>query len=151
MSKRRTRPSAFTLTEVVLAIGIVGFSVLATVGLLSVASDTNRRSRDETFAARLVSNEFERIRSLQSNFPQGTLTTRVYDSDLAEVQAGSPKAVYKLDIAIAAPSPSPRPADLIFNATVAYPASAPSPTRVRFTTLMNIPRATPTPTPPPTP
>lgn len=147
MRKRPNASPAFSLVEVVLAVGMVSFSVLATIGLLSVANDTNRRSRDETSAARLASNEFERIRSLQSTFPQSNYTSRYFDSDLAEVQADDSKAVYRLEIAITAPSPSPGPADLIFNATVAYPVTAPSPTQIRFTTLMNIPPATPSPTP----
>ena len=76
---------SFSLVEVVLAIGIVSFSVLATVGLLSVASDTNKRSRDEGNAARLAANEFERLRSLGTpNFPSADYS-RYYDSDLKEV------------------------------------------------------------------
>ena len=45
---------SFSLVEVVLAIGIVSFSVLATVGLLAVGNETNKRARDEGFAAQIA-------------------------------------------------------------------------------------------------
>ena len=45
----------FSLVEVVLAIGVVSFAVLATVGLLSVAGDTNKRAKDEGSAAQRLS------------------------------------------------------------------------------------------------
>ncbi|MBA2432544.1 MAG: prepilin-type N-terminal cleavage/methylation domain-containing protein, partial [Chthoniobacterales bacterium] len=48
MTRYRLQKGGFSLVEVVVAMGIVSFSVLATVGLLSVANDTNRRSREET-------------------------------------------------------------------------------------------------------
>lgn len=131
---------AFSLVEVVLAMGIVSFSVLATVGLLSVATDTNRRSRDETFAAQLAANEFERMRSLSAaNFPTSTYNTRYFDSNLKEVGSGDITAVYEFGVTIS-PAPSPAPADLIFNAEVRYPAKAPNQNKVLFTTLMNIPK-----------
>lgn len=136
----RTSRQGFTLVEVVLAMGIVSFSVLATVGLLSVAGDTNRRARDEAFSAQLANNEFERIRSLSSaNFPTTEYIPRYFDANLAEVSADSPQAVYKFVINIVPLTP-PTPADYVFNAEVSYPAAAPHPTVVRFTTLMNLPK-----------
>ena len=135
--------SAFTLTEVVLAMGIVSFSVLATVGLLSVASDTNKRARDETFAAQIAANEFERLRALSVvNFPTTTYQPRYYDAASAEVQSTSANAVYKFTITITPLTP-PAAADLVFNGEVRYPANAPAANQnvVRFTTLMNIPRS----------
>src|ERR1700704_6628464 len=91
--KNKQASHAFSLVEVVIAMGIVSFSVLATVGLLSVASNTNKNARDEGFAARLASNEFERLRSLSSSsafWPAtpGTLptySTRYYDSNLTDL------------------------------------------------------------------
>jgi len=134
--------SAFSLIEVVLAIGIVSFSVLASFALLGTASDTNRRSRDETFAAQAVANEFERIRSLgPTNFPTSSYATRYYDVNLSELgTTKTPAAVYQIAIAIADP-PDPAPADKLFNAEVRYPANAPDDSQevVRFTTLMNVP------------
>lgn len=131
----------FSLVEVLLAIGIVSFAVLSTFGLLFVATDTNKRARDEQSAARLVENEFQRIRSLSSaNFP-ATFVTRYYDATLNDLGATvSGAAIYQLQIAILTPA-VPAPADRIFNAEVHYPANAaPSHQRVvRFTALINLP------------
>ena len=132
---------AFSLVEVVVAIGIVSFAVLSTFGLLTVATDTNRRARDDQAAAQLVQNEFQRIRSLSSaNFP-GTYATRYYDASLNDLGTTiSSSSIYQLQIAIVTPA-APAPADRIFNAEVHYPANAASANQnvVRFTTLMNLP------------
>src|SRR4051794_37320450 len=81
----RSRRLAFSLVEVVAAIGIVSFAVLATFGLLSVANDTSKNARDEGLAARLAANEFNRIRSLSTgNFPH-TYTTRYFDGRLVDL------------------------------------------------------------------
>jgi hypothetical protein len=50
----RASDQGFSLIEVVLAIGIVSFAVLSIFGLLPVATDTNKRARDEHSAAQLV-------------------------------------------------------------------------------------------------
>lgn len=129
--------------EVVLAIGVVSFAVLSTFGLLSVASDTNRRSREEQSAAQIVQNEFQRIRSLSSaNFPASTYVSRYYDVNLNDLGTNvTADAIYQLQIAIVTPA-APAPADRIFNAEVHYPANATPANQntVRFTTLMNVPQ-----------
>jgi uncharacterized protein (TIGR02598 family) len=137
----RRSDKGFSLVEVVLAIGIVSFAVLATFGLLSVATDTNKRARDEQSAAQLVENEFQRIRSLSSaNFP-AAYATRYYDAslnDLGTTLTGA--AIYQLEITILTPAAT-APADRIFNAKVQYPANAAAANQnvIRFTTLMNSP------------
>lgn len=133
--------SGFSLVEVVVAIGIVSFAVLSTFGLLSVATDTNRRARDEQAAAQLVQNEFQRIRSLGSAQFPGTYVTRYYDTNLTDLGTTlNSAAIYQLQIAIVTPT-APAAADRIFNAEVHYPANAPTANQniVRFTTLMNLP------------
>ena len=140
-SQRNSRASAFSLVEVVVAIGIVSFAVLSTFGLLSVATDTNRRARDEQAAAQLVHNEFQRIRSLGATQFPATYVTRYYDANLADLGTTlNSAAIYQLQIAIVTP-PAPAAADRIFNAEVHYPANAPTANQnvVRFTTLMNVP------------
>jgi type II secretory pathway pseudopilin PulG len=158
---RRSGIKSFSLVEVVLAIGVVGFSVLATIGLLSVASDTNKRARDEGNAARLTSNEFERLQSLSSSSSfwvsvPPSYPARYFDSDLKDLgtdrtTALAAGAVYELQITFIAaptpgnPTPNPTPppgtADLLLNAEVRYPVQAPSAnqSKYQFTTLMNIP------------
>lgn len=141
--------AAFSLVEVVLAMGIVSFSVLATVGLLSVASQTGKTSRDEVFAAQIANNEFARLRSLSSSsafWPATglpTYATRYYDSNMADLGTtlGS-NAIYALSINIVAP-PTPVPADIILNAEVRYPANAAAANQsvTRFVTLINVPKS----------
>ncbi|CAN5528052.1 hypothetical protein BH20VER3_BH20VER3_00370 [soil metagenome] len=140
----RTEPGAFSLVEVVVAIGIVSFAVLSTFGLLSVATDTNKRARDEQSCAQLAQNEFQRIRSLSSADPiwtTSTYATHYYDLSLNDLGTSvGPTAIYQLQIAIVTPA-APAAADRIFNAEVHYPANAPSANQkiVRFTSLMNLP------------
>ena len=156
---RRKSHGSFSLVEVVVAIGVVSFSVLTTVGLLSVASDTNKRAKDEGAAARLAANEFERLRSLgaTSEFwtrATGSLTyaPRYFDSNLTDLGTTTTSAaVYQLQISFieapsaANPNPNPTPppgtADVVVNAEVRYPAQAPAANQsfYQFTTLMNFP------------
>jgi uncharacterized protein (TIGR02598 family) len=144
MRRHRSSPAspAFSLVEIVVALGLVSFALLATFGLLSVASDTSKRSRDEQSAAQLVQNEFQRIRSLSTvNFPDTLYAPRYYDASLSDLGTTiSSAAIYQLQISILTPA-APSPADRIFNAEVRYPANAPASNQkiVRFTGLMNLP------------
>ena len=145
---------AFSLIEVVLAMGLVSFCVLAVFGLLSTGNDTNRRSRDEMIAAQLAENEFSRIRALSvANFPVNGYVSRYFDGNLRDLGTTLTRdATYQFRINIEpSPAPVPPPASMIFNAEVRHPAHAPEANQevVRFTTLMSVPRATPTPTPAP--
>lgn len=141
MTSRPMHPvKGFSLVEVVIAIGIVGFSVLATVGLLSVGNDTNKRARDEGFAAQIAANEFERIRSLSLlSFPAtipATLSARYFDSDMKEIAAAT-GAAYEMRVDFAtAPDGT---ADAVVNAEVRYPPQSANPIVSRFTTLVRRP------------
>ena len=85
-SYRAPTAYGFSLVEVVLAMGIVSFCVLATFGLLSIGNDTNRRSRDEMIAAQLAENEFSRIRALSvANFPVNGYVSRYFDGNLRDL------------------------------------------------------------------
>lgn len=131
---------AFSLVEVVIAMGIVSFSVLATIGLLSVANDTSKNARDEGMAARLASNEFDRIRSLSAKTFPTAYATRYFDSDLKDL--GTSKtfaAVYAFSITFVPSPANSGTADEILNAEVACPVQAAKPQVFRFTTLVNIP------------
>lgn len=156
-----SRGGGFSLVETVVAIGLVAFSVLATIGLLSIGSDTSRRAKDESSAARLAENEFEKLRSLSgaSSFWSTTplnYATRYFDAGLNDLGTSRPAAisngaVYQFQIAFVEspsagnPNPSPTPppgsADVVLNAEVRYPAGAAASNQsvYRFTTLMNFP------------
>lgn len=144
-------PQGFSLVEVVMAMGIVSFSVLATVALLSVGNDTNRKARDEAFAAQLATNEFERLRSYGAARLKDVIVVneddgdgeypRYFDSNIAEVPTAS-AAVYELRVAFVKPAPAAA-ADILANAEVRYPANATAANQAVFhyTTLMNIPKS----------
>ena len=142
---RGDSPSGFSLVEVVLAMGIVSFSVLATVALLSVGNDTSKKSRDEAFAARIAANEFEQLRSFGAARFADTIAgdyDEFFDSNLAEVPATQKaNAVYQLRIAFVNPAPSGA-ADILVNAEVRYPANAPEANQgvYHYTSLMNSPK-----------
>lgn len=142
MTERR----AFSLVETVVAIGLVSFSILATIGLLSIGGDTAKKAKDESTAARLVENEFERLRSLSGSagfWPPDTstvpsYTAKYYSSEFTELPNAT-NAIYQLNITfVAAPTGT---ADFVANAELRCPANtAPKNQNVyRLTTLMNIP------------
>jgi len=159
----RLHPShyAFSLVEVVLALGIVSISVLATIGLLAVANNTNKTAREEGLAARLAANEFDRLNGLSASSSFWTTrpltySTRYYSNNLTDLgtdrtTALTNGAVYQMQISFvegpsaANPSPSPTPpigtADVVANAEVRFPvqAAAANQTVFRFTALMNFP------------
>lgn len=161
MRNSRAGIAAFSLAEVTLALGIVAFSVLTTIGLLVVGNDTNKRARDEGLAAQLASNEFGRLSSLGATAPFWitrplVYDTRYYNSSLADLGtdravAVANGAIYELHITFVEgpspgnPNPNPTPppgtADVIANAEVRYPAAAPAANQnnFRFVTLLNFP------------
>ena len=148
MRNKRRNVGAFSLAEVVLALGVAAISLLTIIGLLSTASDTGKRARDEGAAARLAINEFDRLRALSAAaafWPANTATlptysTRYYDSNQADLgTAKTANADYELSITFSvAPTGT---ADFLVNAEVRYPAQAPAANQssYRFTTLLNHP------------
>ena len=152
MSQRFTA-AGFSLVEVVTAMGIVSFAVLATFGLLSVANDTSKNARDEGLAARLAANEFSRLRSLSTNFPE-RYDTRFFDESLTD--RGTVKqtalgqgAKYEFRIQSPFPAAPDGTGDYLLNAEVRFPIAAreDNQTVYRFTAIVN----NPAPTPPPAP
>ncbi len=61
--KRVTTNDGFTLVEVVLALGIIGFAILAILGILPVGLNTGRSAQDETRAAQIAQTIIESIAS----------------------------------------------------------------------------------------
>ncbi len=59
----RRKASAFSLVEVVLALGVIGFSLLAIIGLLPIGLQSGRASIQETRANHLAEQVFSTLRS----------------------------------------------------------------------------------------
>lgn len=137
---RRPCP-AFTLTEVVLAIGISTVAVVTTAGLLVVATDTQKRAADETYAVQIASNELERIGAITdvSRFPT-VVGPLYYDGAMGALPSKTADAVYEITVQA---SPAPAAPDLpqarIFNAEVRFPAGSSAPENLRFTKLIPVP------------
>jgi hypothetical protein len=77
---RHSKFAAFSLVEVVLALGIFSFAIVAILGLFTVGLQTSRESDQEIRAADLTSSLFCRMRSAPGidltsyGFPFGALT-----------------------------------------------------------------------------
>lgn len=61
--------SAFSLTEVVLALGVVAFAAVAILGLFPVALDTARESQRETYATLIARSLFADLRATMRVVP----------------------------------------------------------------------------------
>lgn len=56
--KLKTLTSGFSLTEVVLALGVVGFAIVAILGVIPLGLQTSRGAQDETRAAQIAQSIF---------------------------------------------------------------------------------------------
>lgn len=65
--KNRLRMSGFSLIEVVLAIGIVSFALLAVVGLLPVGMKSTQSAREQIAAANVLNSIANALRSAEKN------------------------------------------------------------------------------------
>lgn len=70
----------FSLVEVVLAMGILSFVILALMGLFSVGMTTDRRSTDATLVASMTSQVMGDLRLLQQKTPPDTRTNYQFDA-----------------------------------------------------------------------
>lgn len=72
-SERKIRQLAFSLIEIVLAIGIISFSLLAMFGLVSVSLQSNRASASDTDLASMSRQVLATLRNLPfSSLPSAT-------------------------------------------------------------------------------
>ncbi len=72
----RQRRIAFSLVEVVLALGITSFALIAILGLLTVGLDTSRDSIDDTVVSLLGQDAYTRVRAdVAKLYNQTTPTT----------------------------------------------------------------------------
>ncbi|HSI82913.1 MAG: hypothetical protein ACAI35_11825 [Candidatus Methylacidiphilales bacterium] len=62
---------AFSLVEVVLALGIISFSLIAIMGVLAVGLQTSRESSDQIQAANITSLLMATARAMPTNLPSG--------------------------------------------------------------------------------
>jgi uncharacterized protein (TIGR02598 family) len=139
----KTRRFGFSLVEVVLALGVVSFAIVAILGIIPTGLQTSHSSQDETRAAQIAQTILSSMASqaqtqfssvkLQTNdsstIPAFDLTSTasvtVYANNDAKLSANSAGAVYAISIATNG-SPSGFDAGYAnqITLTVAWPASA---------------------------
>lgn len=134
---KKTSSPAFSLIEIVLALGITTFCLVALLGLFSVAIRTSRESAEELLAAHLAQSILVTRRSYPTNdlsatfpnFPLPPLASSAQsiiqlDNDGNKVVTNSSTAQYNLSYNISAPAQAPGPAFVYLRLT--WPARATS-------------------------
>ncbi len=116
-----SRRRAFSLIEVVLALGIVSFALVAILGLMSVGLDSSRDSIDDTAVALLGQDAYNRVRtdvaklynqsSSSSSATTSFTQSYYYDRDGRYVSNPDATAIFYHAYASVAPLNSP-PANL---------------------------------------
>src|SRR5437870_544450 len=82
------RPNGFSLVEVVLAVGVIAFAIVAILGVVPVGLNTSHSAQDETRAAQIAQDILTSISSqAQTRFPKATIAQPTssfsYDVDLS--------------------------------------------------------------------
>jgi len=93
------RGAAFSLVEIVLAIGIVSFALLGMMGLVSVSFQSERSSASDTDLAALSQQVFSSLRSRP--FTNLSDTNYFFDAD-GSLTTNSAGAVYECAVTMAA-------------------------------------------------
>jgi uncharacterized protein (TIGR02598 family) len=101
--------SAFSLVEVALAVAVIGVSLLAVVGLLPSLLETERESAFRSMVPKLRAQALAELRAkpYPTTLPHSEV---LFFTEGGEVTTDPVKAVYKCQLALAVPPPSPSPA-----------------------------------------
>ena len=148
---------AFSLVEVVLALGVIGFAIVAIIGVIPIGLHTSHSSQDETRAAQVAQAIFSSLASqtqtqfnnvqLQRNdnstavfdLTQSSTATLYVDNDGKLIQTAS-AAVYSINVTTNS-SPAGFDAGYANEVTlaVAWPASAPAANQTKrdFTRILS--------------
>jgi len=102
----RSKPAAFSLVEVVLALGVAGFCLIAIVGLMPVGVQTNRHATSQTAAANIMAAIVADLRTTPAaamTSPQfaitfGTDKTLYFDASGQASTSLGPDSRYRLSI-----------------------------------------------------
>lgn len=139
----KDRQGGFSLVEVVIALGVVGFAIVAILGVVPIGLQTSHSSQDETRAAQVAQAIFSSLSSqAQTQFNSVQLkpndnstipsfdftsstTTLLYADNDGKLSANSAGAVYSISVVT---NSSPTGFDAGYanqvTLTVAWPASA---------------------------
>lgn len=98
--------AAFSLVEVALAVAVVGVSLLAVVGLLPSLLETERESAFRSMVPKLRAQALAELRAkpYPTTLPH---TEELLFTGSGEVTTDPAKAIYKCQLALSVPTPSP--------------------------------------------
>ena len=93
---RSSRPAAFSLVEVVLAMGVTSFALLGMVALLPAGLKTSREAADEMTQAQIVQYARNQLElTTFTNLSVWTKTPAYFDAQGLPTTASDPSQVYK--------------------------------------------------------
>jgi uncharacterized protein (TIGR02598 family) len=74
----RSQPRGFSLVEVVLAMGVTSFALVAILGLLAAGMRINRESDTDTLLAGMALSTMNHLRATYTNWPTSTNATNIF-------------------------------------------------------------------------
>jgi uncharacterized protein (TIGR02598 family) len=131
MTRRQSGSKSFSLVEITLALGIVAISLLAVLGLMPIASNTNRSAAADTAAASIAAAVLADIRatptaaanSTQFQVPFGSDWVLFFDAEGQATTTANDASIYRAEIAFPHNASGINAARLIY-VKVSWPAAA---------------------------
>jgi uncharacterized protein (TIGR02598 family) len=125
------RPRAFSLVEITLALGVMAICLLAVLGLLPIASNTNRSAAADTAAASLAAAVLADIRatpktatsSTQFAVPLGINSVLFFDAEGQATPTANNTSIYRVDTTFPTNSSGTNAATFVY-VKVSWPAAA---------------------------
>lgn len=131
----------FSLVEVVLAIGILSFAILALIGLFSVGMAADQDAAEDTAFASMVSQVMGHVRNEARRGMAGLPADYQFDISMQSVAASDPEAFYDCRLAYSnvtgfpEVSPHLKMAVLTFTWPASVPAASRPNTNIIYATL----------------
>ena len=134
MIRRPCADTAFSLVEITLALGVMAICLLSVLGLLPIATNTNRSAAADSAAASIAAAVLADVRatprtatgSTQFAVPFGADWVLFFDAEGQATTALNPASIYRADINFPINSSGPKAATFV-HVRVTWPAAA-SPT-----------------------
>ena len=102
---KKKKAAAFSLAEVVIALGLVSFSVIATFGLIAVGLDSSRESVNDTIVGLIFRDAASRIEGKPLAATGANPYSYYYDRNGVAVNSiADPSAYYEVKVSLVNPS-----------------------------------------------
>jgi uncharacterized protein (TIGR02598 family) len=131
MTPRRSPITGFSLVEITLSLGVMSICLLAVLGLLPIASQTNRSAAADTAAASIAAAILADIRatpktgtsSIQFAVPFNSNSVLFFDADGQAATTLNSNSIYRAEVAFPI-NPSGANAATFVHVKVSWPAAA---------------------------